>query len=113
VTFTPRFDLLYRPLLIILQRRQSHQGPFRVSAMHGLNRGERSGGGVRSRGCIGASESFNLRRQASWLRVWRGAGANSARRNEHTLEKEQGIKLSSVTINNAPKDPAKSWNLFF
>ena len=29
------------------------------------------------------------------------------------LEKEQGIKLSSVTINKALKDPAKHWNLFF
>jgi len=29
------------------------------------------------------------------------------------LEREQGIKLSSVTINKALKDPAKSWNLFF
>jgi hypothetical protein len=29
------------------------------------------------------------------------------------LAKEQGIKLSSVTINKAIKDPAKNWNLFF
>jgi hypothetical protein len=29
------------------------------------------------------------------------------------LEKEQGIKLSAVTINKALKDPAKNWNLFF
>lgn len=29
------------------------------------------------------------------------------------LEKDQGIKLSSVTINKALKDPAKNWNLFF
>lgn len=29
------------------------------------------------------------------------------------LEKEQGIKLSSVTVNKALKDPAKNWNLFF
>jgi hypothetical protein len=31
-----------------------------------------SGDGVRSRGCLGASQSFGLRRQASWLKVWRG-----------------------------------------
>ena len=35
-------------------------------------------------GCLWAGQSFGLRRQASWLEVWRGAGANSARRNEHT-----------------------------
>jgi len=29
------------------------------------------------------------------------------------LEKEQGIKLSAVTINKAVKDPARNWNLFF
>jgi len=29
------------------------------------------------------------------------------------LEKEQGIKLSAVTINKALKEPAKNWNLFF
>ena len=35
---------------------------------------ECSGGGVRSRGCLGASQSFGLRRHASWLKVWRGGG---------------------------------------
>jgi len=29
------------------------------------------------------------------------------------LEKEQGIKLSAVTINKALNDPDKNWNLFF
>src|ERR1022692_1949122 len=29
---------------------------------------------VRSRGSLGASQSFGLRRQASWLKVWRGGG---------------------------------------
>jgi len=29
------------------------------------------------------------------------------------LAAEQGIRLSSVTINKAIKDPAKNWNLFF
>ena len=29
------------------------------------------------------------------------------------LEKEQQVKLSSVTINKALKDPAKNWNLYF
>ena len=29
---------------------------------------------VRSRGCPGARQSFGLRRQASWLKVWRGGG---------------------------------------
>ena len=37
----------------------------------------------------------------------------SAKAISHFLETEQGIKLSSVTINKALKDPAKSWNLFF
>ena len=27
-------------------------------------------------GCLGASQSFSLRRQASWLKVWRGGGCN-------------------------------------
>jgi hypothetical protein len=27
-------------------------------------------------GCLGASQSFGLRRQASWLKVWRGGGCN-------------------------------------
>jgi hypothetical protein len=27
-------------------------------------------------GCFGASQSFGLRRQASWLKVWRGGGCN-------------------------------------
>jgi hypothetical protein len=31
-----RFTLLRRPLLVIFQRRNFHQGPFRVGAMHGL-----------------------------------------------------------------------------
>ena len=39
-------------------------------------------------GCFGASQSFCLRRQASWLKVWRGAGCNLARRNEHTSRTE-------------------------
>ena len=29
------------------------------------------------------------------------------------LEKEQGIKLSAVTINKALKDPSKHWNVYF
>ncbi len=37
----------------------------------------------------------------------------SSRAISHFLETEQGIKLSSVTINKALKDPAKNWNLFF
>jgi hypothetical protein len=37
----------------------------------------------------------------------------SARAIARFLEKEQGIKLSAVTINKALKDPAKNWNLFF
>jgi hypothetical protein len=37
----------------------------------------------------------------------------SSRAISQFLEKEQGIKLSSVTINKALKDPAKNWNLFF
>jgi len=27
-------------------------------------------------GCLGASQSFGLRRQVSWLKVWRGGGCN-------------------------------------
>jgi hypothetical protein len=37
----------------------------------------------------------------------------SAKAISHFLETEQGIKLSSVTINKALKDPARNWNLFF
>jgi hypothetical protein len=37
----------------------------------------------------------------------------SARAISQFLEKEQGIKMSAVTINKALKDPAKYWNLFF
>jgi hypothetical protein len=37
----------------------------------------------------------------------------SSRAISHFLETEQGIKLSSVTINKALRDPAKNWNLFF
>ena len=40
---------------------------------------ERSGGAVRSHGCLAASQSFGLRRQASWLKVWRGGGWNFQR----------------------------------
>lgn len=37
----------------------------------------------------------------------------SSRAISHFLETEQGIKLSSVTINKALKNPGKYWNLFF
>src|SRR5450631_3766674 len=37
----------------------------------------------------------------------------SARAISQFLEKEQGVKLSGVTINKALNDPAKNWNLFF
>lgn len=37
----------------------------------------------------------------------------SAKAISEFLEKEQKIKLSSVTINKALRDPAKSWNQFF
>jgi len=37
----------------------------------------------------------------------------SARDISRFLEKEQGVKLSSVTITRALKDPGKTWNLFF
>ena len=37
----------------------------------------------------------------------------SAKAISQFLEKEQGIKLSSVTINKALNNPAKNWNLFF
>jgi len=37
----------------------------------------------------------------------------SAKAISQFLEKEQGIKLSSVTINKALNDPAKNWNLYF
>ena len=46
---------------------------------------------VRSRGVSWASQSFGLRRQASWLKVWHGGGCLSARRNEHTSETEAGL----------------------
>jgi hypothetical protein len=34
---------------------------------------------VRPRGCPGASQSFSLRRQAGWLKVWRGGGCRFER----------------------------------
>ena len=37
----------------------------------------------------------------------------SSRAISRFLEKEQGVKLSSVTINKALKDPAKNWGLYF
>src|ERR1039458_10665028 len=43
-------------------------------------------------GRLGASQSFGLRRQASWLKVWRGGGCNFSaterahRSEEHTSE---------------------------
>ena len=37
----------------------------------------------------------------------------SARAISKFLEKEQGVKLSAVTINKALNDPHKNWNLFF
>jgi hypothetical protein len=43
-----------------------------------------------------------------------GAGDRmSAKAISEFLEKEQHIKLSSVTINKALRDPAKNWNQFF
>jgi hypothetical protein len=45
--------------------------------------------------------------------IFGAAERMSARAISRFLEKEQGIKLSSVTINKALKDPAKNWNLFF
>ena len=39
---------------------------------------------VRSRGGLGASQSFGLRRQAGWLKVWRGGGCKfSATKRAH------------------------------
>ncbi len=37
----------------------------------------------------------------------------SARAISRFLEKEQGVKLSSVTVTRALNDPKRSWNLFF
>jgi hypothetical protein len=45
--------------------------------------------------------------------IFGAAERMSARAISGFLEKEQGIKLSSVTINKAIKDPAKNWNLYF
>jgi hypothetical protein len=43
-----------------------------------------------------------------------GAGQRmSARAISDFLVKEQGVKLSSVTINKALKDPHRNWNLYF
>ena len=69
---------------------------------------ECSGGGVRSRGCLGASQSFGLRRQASWLKVWRGGGCKFKRRNEHTngtearLTRNAGCRVWSRSFTLAP-----------
>jgi hypothetical protein len=45
--------------------------------------------------------------------IFGAAERMSARAISRFLAKEQGIKLSSVTINKALKDPAKNWNLYF
>ena len=62
------------------------------------------------------SAEFTARRGLVW-ELWPfiyGASERmSAKDISHFLEAKQGIKLSSVTINKALKDPVKSWNLFF
>jgi hypothetical protein len=45
--------------------------------------------------------------------IFGAAERMSARAMSQFLEKEQGIRLSAVTINKALNDPAKNWNLFF
>jgi hypothetical protein len=51
---------------------------------------ESSGSGVRSRGSLGVSQSFGLRRQASWLKVWRGGGCKfSATERAHKRNRGQ------------------------
>jgi hypothetical protein len=45
--------------------------------------------------------------------IFGASGRMSSRAISHFLETEHGVKLSSVTINKALKDPAKNWNLFF
>lgn len=45
--------------------------------------------------------------------IFGAAERMSSRAISRFLEKEQGVKLSSVTINKALKDPAKNWRLFF
>ena len=45
--------------------------------------------------------------------IFGASGRMSSRAISDYLAKEQGVKLSAVTINLALKDPAKNWNLFF
>jgi hypothetical protein len=45
--------------------------------------------------------------------IFGAAERMSAKAISDFLAKEKGVKLSSVTINKALKDPAKTWNLFF
>jgi hypothetical protein len=62
------------------------------------------------------SADFTARRGLA-LELWPfifGAGERmNGKAISEFLEKEQGFKLSSVTINKALKDSAKNWNLYF
>jgi hypothetical protein len=62
------------------------------------------------------SAEFTARRGLA-LELWPfifGAGERmNGKAISQFLEKAQGFKLSSVTINKALKDPAKNWNLYF
>jgi len=62
------------------------------------------------------SAEFTARRGLA-LELWPfifGAGERmSGKAISEFLEKEQGFKLSIVTVNKALKDPAKNWNLYF
>jgi hypothetical protein len=48
-----------------------------------------------------------------WPFIYGASERMSSKAISDFLEKEQGIKLSSVTINKALKEPARSWNVVF
>ena len=62
------------------------------------------------------SAEFTARRGLAlelWPFIFGASERMSGKAISEFLEKEQGFKLSIVTVNKALKDPAKNWNLYF
>ncbi|MGH7991340.1 MAG: hypothetical protein ACREDS_14265 [Limisphaerales bacterium] len=62
------------------------------------------------------SAEFTARRglvMELWPFIYGASERMSSKAISNFLEKEQGVKLSSVSINKALKDSTKSWNAFF
>jgi len=65
-------------------------------------------------GCLGASQSFKLRRQASWLKVWRGGGCRfnaterAHKRNGGQIDAECR-RSSLVTTWRADRKDRRAW----